>query len=54
MKPGIWILLGNTQLTKEPAALGQRRAFYLIGENSKQSGDVSASATTDAIWLAAN
>jgi hypothetical protein len=30
---------------------GQRRAFYQLRENLEQSGDVTAPATTDAIWL---
>src|SRR5437879_7498148 len=40
--------LGNSQ--KPAAPWGQRRAFYLLRENSEQSGDVSTSATTEAIW----
>ena len=44
--------LARTQLTKRPPHLGgQRRAFYQLRENLEQSGDVTAPATTDAIWL---
>src|SRR2546429_6355158 len=46
--PNTFCRLGTS---KNPAApWGQRRAFYLLRENSEQSGDVSTSATTEAIW----
>ena len=43
------IRFGTNATHKKPAApWGQRRAFYLLPENPEQSGDVIASATTDA------